>query len=325
MEKLLKEHRDRKETHAPPPNPMIACAERRRRRGTLWFMACWIFATDLHGRIDHYEALWRVVERERPAVVLLGGDLLPNGLDVSWAPDGGGDFMSSWLGPRVAELRRRLEPAFPRLLLIPGNDDERRFERSFCQLERDGLWVWAHGRIVDLGGHDVLGYGCVPPTPFALKDWERYDVSRSLEPGCVPPEEGVHSVPVDADTIRWTTIATELEDLARDRDLDRTVCLFHAPPYRTCLDRAGLDGQTVDHVAVDVHIGSIAVRRFIEERSPAAVLCGHVHEAARLTGRWRERVGTTWCLGAAWDGPELCLVRLDPDSPETATRELVGV
>jgi Icc-related predicted phosphoesterase len=287
-------------------------------------MATWVFATDLHGRIDRYEALWAVVDRERPHAVLLGGDLLPNGLDRSWRRAlPGEDFVLEWLAPRVDELRRGLGPSAPDVLLIPGNDDERRFEASFRQGEDDRLWTWAHGRRVAVGNRDVLGYGCVPPTPFALKDWERYDVSRSVDPGCVPPDEGVRTVAVDVEDVRWGTIAKDLDAIVGDRPVASTVCLFHAPPYRTCLDRAGLDGILVDHVQVDVHVGSIAVRRFVETRAPAAVLCGHVHEAARITGEWRERVGTTWCLGGAWDGPELCVVRLDPDRPEAARRELI--
>lgn len=293
---------------------------------TLALVAIWLFATDLHGRVERYERLFDLVERERPEAVLLGGDLLPNGLDRAWSgTDVTDDFVTAWLAPRVDGLRRRLGGSAPSLLLIPGNDDERRFEASFRTGERNGLWTWTHGRTVAVGTCEVLGYGCVPPTPFALKDWERYDVSRSVDPGCVPPDEGIRTTPVDAEDVRWGTIANDLEILAGDRPLDSTVCLFHAPPYRTCLDRAGLDGVRIDHVPVDVHVGSIAVRRFIERRAPAVVLCGHVHEAARLTGRWRERIGPTWCLGAAWDGRELCVVRLDPDRPEDATRALVDV
>jgi Icc-related predicted phosphoesterase len=267
--------------------------------------------------------LWRIVERERPEAVLIGGDLLPNGLDRPWAEDGGGDFVSSWLGPRVAAVRERIGSAFPEILLIPGNDDERRHEVEFQALEDEGLWSWAHGRRVPVSEFEVLGYGCVPPTPFGLKDWERYDVSRSVDPGCVSPEEGVRTVEVDAREIRWTTMADELDAIAADGALDRTVCLFHAPPYETDLDRADLDGRTVDHVPVDVHVGSIAVRRFIERHSPVAALCGHVHESTRLTGSWRQRLGSSWCLQAAWDGPELCIIRFDPCRPGDANRELV--
>lgn len=37
----------------------------------------------------------------------------------------------------------------------------------------------------------------------------------------------------------------------------------------------------------------------------------------------RVQLGRTWCFGGAHDGPELALVRFDPDAPEAATRELL--
>ena len=78
----------------------------------------------------------------------------------------------------------------------------------------------------------------------------------------------------------------------------------------------------MDHAPLDVHVGSIAIRRFIEARQPLLTLHGHVHESARLTGAWRDRLGRTHCLSAAHDGAELALVRFDLESPGQATRAL---
>ncbi len=186
-----------------------------------------------------------------------------------------------------------------------------------------GAWEYVHDRAVDFGPWRVYGYACVPPTPFRLKDWERYDVSRFTDPGCVPPEAGIRSVPVPEHEIIHGTIADDLARLAGDGDLSRAIFLFHTPPYDTPLDRAALDGRMIDHVPLDVHIGSIAVRRFVEERQPLLTLHGHVHESTRLTGEWRERIGRTWLFQGAHDGPELALVRFDPERPDEATRELL--
>jgi Icc-related predicted phosphoesterase len=169
----------------------------------------------------------------------------------------------------------------------------------------------------------VFGYANVPPTPFQLKDWERYDVSRFTDPGCVSPERGQRTVAVDHDEIRYGTIARDLEKLTGGRDLSQTVMMFHSPPYQSALDRAALDGRMVDHVPMDVHVGSIAIQRLIEERRPMVTLHGHIHEAPRLTGAWRERIGRTHAFTAAHDGPELALVRFDLGDLEAATRELL--
>ena len=130
-------------------------------------------------------------------------------------------------------------------------------------------------------------------------------------------------MPVPEAETKWGTIAGDLEALAGQADVSRAAFLFHAPPYRSALDRAALDGRTVDHAPVDVHVGSIAVRRFVEARQPLLTLHGHVHESARLTGAWQDRIGRTVCLSAAHDGPELALVRFDLERPAEATRELL--
>jgi Icc-related predicted phosphoesterase len=43
----------------------------------------------------------------------------------------------------------------------------------------------------------------------------------------------------------------------------------HAPPY----------GTKVDIIHSGIHVGSTAVREFIEEEKPHVVICGHIHEA----------------------------------------------
>jgi Icc-related predicted phosphoesterase len=133
----------------------------------------------------------------------------------------------------------------------------------------------------------------------------------------------MRSVPVPQAEVRYGTIAQDLQRLTGDDDLTDATFLFHTPPYKTALDRAALDGQFVDHVPLDVHVGSIAVRRFIEERQPRLTLHGHIHESARLTGSWQDRIGETLLLGAAHDGPELALVKFDLEDPAGATRELI--
>jgi len=168
----------------------------------------------------------------------------------------------------------------------------------------------------------VYGYAYIPPSPYLLKDWERYDVSRYVDPGCVSPEEGRRSIPISDHGKKYTTIQEDLEILVGDDNLERAVFLFHSPPYKTNLDRAALDGKEIDHVPLDVHVGSIAVQRFIQQRQPLVTLHGHVHESARLTGSWRDQLGRTHAFTAAHDGPELALVRFDLENLGAATREI---
>ena len=281
-----------------------------------------IFATDLHGRTDRYSKLLTSILNERPDAVFLGGDLLSrSGSSLTRA--NGADFVHDFLFPAFARTRDALGSGYPEIFLILGNDDPRCEEEFFLAGDAQRLWHYANERKLTLGGFPVYGYACVPPTPFLLKDWERYDVSRYVPPGCVSPEEGRRSVPDDESRIKWGTIQQDLASLVGDDPLDRAVFILHTPPHDTPLDRAALDGKTYEHVALDVHVGSIAVRRFIEERQPLLTLHGHVHEAARLTGEWKIRLGNTVCINGAHDGPELALVRFDLESPWGATRELL--
>lgn len=282
-----------------------------------------LFATDLHGQCDRYEKLCYSIARERPKLVFLGGDLLPRStFAASCVDDEQPDFLRDKLIPEFRKLRTALGADYPNVFLILGNDDPRCYEESLEAGSADALWHHAHGRKLRANGVFVYGYACVPPTPFSLKDWECYDVSRYVPPGCVSPEEGRRSVPADASRVKWSTIQGELESLVAGACLDDSVFLFHTPPYDTALDRAALDGKTYEHVPLDVHVGSIAVRRFIEQRQPRLTLHGHVHESTRLTGEWKIRMGRTVCINGAHDGPELALVRFDLEAPWDATREL---
>jgi Icc-related predicted phosphoesterase len=180
-----------------------------------------------------------------------------------------------------------------------------------------------HDREVKFDKYHVYGYAYGPPSPFQLKDWERYDVSRYVDPGCISPEEGWLSIPVSAYERKHATIAKDLERLTADAGMENAIFLFHSPPYKSLLDRAALDGKMIDHVPIDVHVGSMAVKNFIVEKQPLLTLHGHVHESARLTGAWMEIIGRTVALSAAHDGNELALIRFDPEAPARAVRELI--
>ena len=71
------------------------------------------------------------------------------------------------------------------------------------------------------------------------------------------------------------------------------------------------------------HVGSIAIKRFIEEKKPPVTLHGHIHESTRLTGIWKELIGETWSFNAAHDGPELSVVIFNPAEPANAQRLLI--
>jgi len=282
------------------------------------------FVSDLHGRVACYRKLFEAIAREKPEAVFVGGDFLPHHLNVGESMDIlRPDFIGGFLEQNFLRLREALAGSYPRIFLIMGNDDARFEEAAVLDAAAKGIWEYIHNRRVEFSDHPVYGYAHVPPTPFRLKDWDRYDISRFVDPGAVSPEEGFRSVPVSEQEKRYSTIKDDLEILTKNADLSNAIFLFHSPPYQTKLDWSAQAGRMVDHVPVDRHLGSIAIRRFIEARQPLLTLHGHVHESARLSHSWRDRLGRTHCFSAAHSGPELALVRFDPGDLDSASRELI--
>jgi uncharacterized protein len=281
------------------------------------------FVSDLHGKISRYEKLFELIRNEKPEILFIGGDILPNAFSKKKTDVNFDDFVLDYLIPQFQKLKNELQSQFPKIYIIMGNDDPKIKEESVLKGEEAGIWQYVHNKKVTFGQYSFYGYSNVPPTPFLLKDWEKYDVSRYVDPGCVPPTEGIRTVPMDSKEIEHSTILDEIEKLILGEDLSHSIFLFHSPPHNTNLDRAALDGKMIDHVPLDVNVGSIAIKRFIEKKQPLLTLHGHIHESTRITGQWKERIGRTYLFQAAHDGQELALIKFDLESIEEATRLLI--
>lgn len=248
-------------------------------------MSVLLFATDLHGNRAAYDRLFSL---EADAIVL-GGDLLPYPLKR------GGDllelqrrFVGDYLAAKMAT-----RPCY----WIPGNDD---WASVLGPLEETGRAL--HGRLLPfLDGLSIAGYGCVPITPFGMKDFDRVDVPgwepRQLPKACLwSSTSGIRAVPLEEVAGR-PTIEADLERLATLSDPSRTVYVVHTPPFATTLDR--LQGGPTP-------IGSRALRKFIDVRQPPLSLHGHVHESPGV-----ERLGRTVCVNPGDSMTRLRAVRID--------------
>lgn len=273
------------------------------------------FLTDLHGRDRRYELLEDQIMTKMPRVVLLGGDLLPG---FSWLGSRG-TFIERVMIPMFQRIKRKTGTGYPHVLCIPGNDDPAVEALGLGRGEEEGLWTCLNQRSFAYQGFSFYGYSFVPPTPFQLKDWEKYDVSRYVDPGCIPPTEGQRTV-IPAYDPASGTIREDLETWLKNEDMSRAVLLFHSPPYKTNLDRAGLDGVMVEHVPLDVHVGSMAIGDMIMQRQPYLTLHGHVHESTRITGEWKQKLGSTVAIQGAGDCSGLALVTFYLDRPWEAER-----
>jgi Icc-related predicted phosphoesterase len=211
---------------------------------------------------------------------------------------------------------------YPAIFVITGNDDPAAASVYIDDLENYGLITFLNNRIIDFKDIRIFGYPYVPPTPFQLKDWEKYDVSRFVPRGAVSPEEGFRTIQVPLNIIQHSTIKDDLLEFSLElKNFNKVIGLFHTPPNDTNLDK--LIGKDINGNKQLQSAGSFAVRRFIESSKPKITLHGHLHESADLSGSWNDRIGETYCFNAAQSGEKLALVKLDTDQPEKAIRILL--
>ncbi|ACS90014.1 MULTISPECIES: YfcE family phosphodiesterase [Thermococcus] len=67
----------------------------------------------------------------------------------------------------------------------------------------------------------------------------------------------------------WELSENEIWEILVENYQDGDIVLSHAPPRNT----------KVDKTFVGTHAGSKSLRKFIEEKHPPLVICGHIHEA----------------------------------------------
>ena len=276
-------------------------------------MSEWFFTSDLHGSGELYEQVVSLAADHAPRVVILGGDLAPHGTGSA-----GVGHQRLFLEGFLVEFARRLREAArgAELLLIMGNDD---WGANHDVLERhDGaLWRLLHERVVQVDGIAVAGLSWVPITPFAIKDWERWEDGADEAParlhGWLSGSDGVREFQFDP-ALRSPTIAEGLEALATLAPAASTVYVLHSPPRDT----------VCDVTATRQHVGSRAIRAFVETRQPRLVLSGHIHESPRVSGAWRDRVGDTPVVNPGQFGSrQLAGVWFDPRRPAETLRHTV--
>ena len=61
------------------------------------------------------------------------------------------------------------------------------------------------------------------------------------------------------------------------------------------------------------HVGSKALRAFIEQYAPPLTLHGHIHESPAMSGRYAVRLGSTWSINPGHDPLRFQAVTLDTD------------
>jgi Icc-related predicted phosphoesterase len=273
----------------------------------------WFFTSDLHGQGELYEQIVVLAAERQPGAVLLGGDLAPHATGVP-----GVRHQRVFLEGFLVEFARRLREAAPgvELLLLMGNDD---WAANHDVLDRhDGeLWTSMHARATEVQGVRVAGLSWVPITPFAIKDWERWEDGGDESPprlnGWLSSGDGLREFRFDPER-RTPTLAGALAELLPLSPPADTAYMLHSPPR----------GTACDVIATGEHVGSRAIRSFVETQQPRLVLSGHIHESPRVSGAWRDRIGHTTVVNPGqFGGPRLSGVWFDPQRPDVTLRHSV--
>jgi Icc-related predicted phosphoesterase len=279
-----------------------------------------VYTSDLHGSLDLYRAAGEAAVRTRADALIFGGDLCPGtptGASLR-LPIEQAEFILQRLFPLLGEWKQAHPPL--RIFAIPGNDDCQTVLPALEELEKHDLIENLHQQTRTLGAFTLVGLSYVPPTPFHLKDFERWDDapdpdSRSYSYRCL------RGTPLGFRVIEnFRSYLDSLPSLAQElqrrpvEDPAHTVAVIHTPPFNTHCDVL-FDGR---------HIGSKAVRSWIEKNQPRLTLHGHIHESPKLSGTFFDHIGATTVINPGCDHARPYLVFIDLDNLAELEHSLYG-
>lgn len=291
-----------------------------------------LYTSDTHGNPLQLEHLLQHARAIKADTLIVAGEIAPK-----WPQD-----MQEYLSEQQEFVRnalpsfaRRCKNTLPkmRLFIGLGNDDAAVLLPILEQYEQEGFFKLLNKRHALTPQHDIVGYGYVPITPFGIKDWEKYDLSQPKPEQAQAYEhlkrtnyclQGIKSSRLGWHEFSFTphleqrdSIQKDLEKEIYTKNAKTTLYVFHAPPYNTVLDM--LHSRE--------HVGSLAVRAFIENHQPFATLHGHIHETVDVSGAYRASFipGFTVSMSAGNhnEGGLVAALVFDVDKPEKAQRILL--
>lgn len=245
-----------------------------------------LFCSDIHGNCFQYDRIFRAA-LEHDAIII-GGDLSPKAEMIHQRK-----FLETFLIPELEFLKEK-KPEL-KIFLVMGNND---WAGNMDLINRhDGeLFENIGMRKAKLSkDFDIIGYPFVPITPFRMKDWDKWDLSdknkrEKIEKERAMMKEGITSIymryePKKFDIEDSESIEKDMHELFSQVQPEKTIFVFHAPPYNTYLDM--LHSRE--------HAGSLGIRMGIEKHQPYLSLHGHIHETVDISGRFMDKIGDTLC------------------------------
>lgn len=247
-----------------------------------------IYACDIHGDEYKYEKLLEQAKNQNIKHIVLGGDLLPKMCRDRKLEQT--QFIQNYLN----EYFTKLKEDNIKCICILGNDDLEILDNEFDKICKAYTNVFnIDNKRVDIEDVSFIGLSKVLDHPFGSKD------RVVIEDGLKMPMQLSYKILInkcqDKITIdeweKYREINIEkMEDtlinLPKADDKNKTIYVFHNPPYGIGLDVCA-DGRQV---------GSKAMIEFLENSNAYMSLHGHIHESPRMSGLWYNMLGNTICI-----------------------------
>jgi uncharacterized protein len=282
-----------------------------------------LYTSDIHVHPGHLQRFLKSARELCPQVIIIGGDLIPDwkgSIQASIEPHK--NWVSQVLLPRLKDFHETFQQV--PVLLDLGNDDIAA-ARPLMEAH-DGIELHLlHRRVVGIGERlAVAGYMAVNPTPFAIKDWEMPDCRD--HDGLSQPRvarAGYVTGSGKATPFHLDPMAGTMEE-----DLDELSAVLESPSWLDCsfifVSHAPPRDTALDQVGSNAHVGSLAVRRFIERWGASgrllASLHGHIHESPMVSGRIWQHVGGVLCFNAGQSPQMLRALLLDTSAISSSAR-----
>ncbi len=259
-----------------------------------------LFTADLHGNIAQYTAMLEIAKQEGIQSIIIGGDITPTDEGINPAKQ------RVFLEDTLPALIRKSDTIIP-LYLMFGNDDAA-CNNDVLENYNGTLWFTIEGKRSTIApSRHIVGYPYIPLAPFAIKDYEKFDrkpvqptalLKKIFRESPVAPNAVlrgyrscgaglIEEVVFDKSNIT-DTIEEDLKSAHMTFSPRETIYVFHSPPYNTRLD-------LLPHMQ---HVGSKAIRQFIETQRPLLVLSGHIHETVDVSGTFVDSINGSICATA---------------------------
>jgi Icc-related predicted phosphoesterase len=283
-----------------------------------------LYTSDIHVDPFHFDRLFSAVERLSVTSAIIGGDLIPA---RGWSFAGSIESQRRWISdimlPKFAFFHRK----FPEVSFFMdfGNDDLLAVRRLVEERDKKDFSL-IHNQIIPIDDKlAIAGYMCVPPTPFKLKDWEKCDGKD--RPGLDGARLGGAKTGTGIEKpyklkLSHGTIEQDLSLLSQSLEKPQWqnmlfVLVTHSPPRNTSLDCIG-DGR---------HVGSLAIRRFIEHWAPSGRLVasfhGHIHESPWVSGSIYDNIEGVLSFNIGQQPDILRALLFDPDNVEGSAQLVI--